>query len=81
MSSAALVTCCAQYCPGLLPLTLLRLHSCSLQVLEWLAYTMVKDNQIAEAEMLLASYCMSRRNPLSSVAAVEHAIVQVNCAG
>jgi hypothetical protein len=49
----------------------------SLQVLHWLVRHLLSAGNLAHAEVLLAQYCVTRRNPLSSVAAVKEAIMQV----
>jgi hypothetical protein len=48
-----------------------------LQVLHWLVRQLLSTGTTAQAEELLGQYCISRRNPLSTVAAVKEAIMQV----
>jgi hypothetical protein len=51
-----------------------------LQVLHWLVHHLLSAGdtvQVAQAEVLLAQYCITRRNPLSAVAAIKEAIMQV----
>jgi G3E family GTPase len=49
----------------------------SLQVLHWLVRHLLSAGTTAAAEELLGQYCISRRDPLSTVAAVKEAIMQV----
>lgn len=51
--------------------------ACFLQELTWLVTALVASKNMFEAERLLASYVLTRRNALSSTAAVEHALVKV----
>lgn len=50
--------------------------ACFLQELTWLVTALVASKNMFEAERLLASYVLTRRNTLSSTAAVEHALVK-----
>jgi hypothetical protein len=49
-----------------------------LQELTWLVGALVASKNMFDAERLLSSYVLTRRNALSSTAAVEHALIQVN---
>jgi hypothetical protein len=48
-----------------------------LQELMWLVGTLVASKNIFDAERLLAGYVLTRRNALSSTAAVEYALIKV----
>jgi hypothetical protein len=48
-----------------------------LQVLHWLVRQLLSAGTTAQAEQLLGQYCISRRNPLSTVAAMKEAIIEV----
>jgi hypothetical protein len=46
----------------------------------WLVGTLVASKNMFDAERLLAGYVLTRRNALSSTAAVEYALVKVTAA-
>lgn len=56
-----------------------RVHLC-LQELTWLVGKLVATKNMYDVERLLASYILTRRNALSSTAAVEHALMKVSWA-
>jgi hypothetical protein len=51
------------------------------QELMWLVGTLVASKNMFDAERLLAGYVLTRRNALSSTAAVEYALIKVNRGG
>jgi hypothetical protein len=71
--------------PALLPLQhLLQCnHAYPTQALDWWVGELVGGPNLFDAERLLADYCLVRRNRLSSVAAVEAALLtcKVGCVG
>ncbi|WIA28220.1 hypothetical protein OEZ86_010778 [Tetradesmus obliquus] len=46
------------------------------EVLHWLVPHLLSSGNIAHAEVLLGRYCITRRNPLSAVAAIKEAIMK-----
>jgi hypothetical protein len=52
-----------------------------LQELTWLVGALVASKNMFDAERLLSSYVLTRRNALSSTAAVEHALMKVSSSG
>lgn len=48
------------------------------QELAWLVGSLVASNNMFEAERLLADYVLTRRNALSSTAAIEYALIKVS---
>ncbi|WIA08146.1 hypothetical protein OEZ85_007602 [Tetradesmus obliquus] len=48
----------------------------STEVLHWLVPHLLSSGNIARAEVLLGRYCITRRNPLSAVAAIKEAIMK-----
>jgi hypothetical protein len=49
-----------------------------MQELAWLVGSLVASNNMFEAERLLADYVLTRRNALSSTAAIEYALIKVS---
>jgi hypothetical protein len=48
------------------------------QELDWLVGSLVASHNMFEAERLLAGYVLTRRNALSSTAAIEYALITVS---
>lgn len=51
-----------------------------MQELAWLVGSLVASNNMYEAERLLTDYMLTRRNALSSTAAIEYALIKVSSA-
>lgn len=49
-----------------------------MQELDWLVGSVVASHNMFEAERLLAGYVLTRRNALSSTAAIEYALINVS---
>lgn len=49
----------------------------SVQVLLWMVQELLGSSNAMDLELLLIHYCVTRRNPLSSIATIEEALAMV----